>query len=109
MVFPTITLKLYEAITSYRWMGCKRILDVIQPISLTENGTRSSRWYPLLNLERASEDGRSSWTVEPWSTRSFTSYVPAAPGGCCPKNLGRGKRSIGTSACGVRTGPGGLF
>src|SRR6266704_6888245 len=74
-----------------------------------KNGTKSSRLFPLLNLEKVNVADLSRWIVAPWSTESFMWFARAVRGGCCQEILARGEPSMATFGSGARIGPGGSF
>src|ERR1039457_716662 len=74
-----------------------------------KNGTTSSLWFLLPNLEKGSAADRSSLIVAIWPTPSFMWTGRAARGGCCRGTSALGKRSMATFGSGVRIGPGHSF
>src|SRR6266542_2756772 len=48
-----------------------------------KNGTKSSRLFPLPNLEKANVADLSHWIVAAWSTASFMWFARVVRGGCC--------------------------
>src|SRR6266446_3591693 len=74
-----------------------------------KNGSTLSPLFQLLNLEKENVADLPRWIVEAWSTRSFTWFAPAAPGGCCRATLVLGKPSMAAFGAGVRIGLGGSF
>src|SRR6266496_819411 len=74
-----------------------------------KNGSVLSPLFQLPNLEKESVADLQRWIVGVWSTRCFTWFAPAAPGGCCRATLVLGKLSMAAFGAGVRIGPGHLF
>src|SRR5947207_7254351 len=74
-----------------------------------KNGSLLSPLFQFPNLETESVADLPRWIVGVWSTRCFTWFAPAAPGGCCRATLVLGKLSMAAFGAGVRIGPGHSF
>src|SRR5713101_3422393 len=74
-----------------------------------KNGSKSNRWFRLLNLEKENVGDLSRWIVAVWSTPSFMWFDRAVRGGCCQGILVLGKPSMATFGSGAKIGLGGSF